>query len=132
MKTMNKYARELILGIVLALLSIFFILMFPKQKMLELLSILLAVIASIYVGFALSDGRKREILIEISGMFFFLVLAIFGLWVSPYFLISGYLFHGVWDVIHNHKIIQTEVVEWYRILCLVYDWVIAIFIFLWL
>lgn len=132
MKIMNKYAREFIVGVVLALLTISFILMFPKQKILELLVILLAVIASIYLGFALSDGRKREIMIEISGMFFFLALAIFGLWISPYFLIAGYLIHGVWDVIHNHKIIQTEVVEWYKILCLVYDWVIAIFILLWL
>lgn len=132
MKIMNKYAREFIVGVVLALLTISFILMFPKQKILELLVILLAVIASIYLGFALSDGRKREIMIELSAMFFFLGLAIFGLWISPYFLIAGYLIHGVWDVIHHHKIIQTEVVEWYKILCLVYDWVIAIFILLWL
>ncbi len=99
---------------------------------LELLVILLAVIALIYLGFALMDGRKREIMIEISGIIFFLALAILGLWMSPNFLIAGYLAHGVWDIIHNPKIIQTEVVEWYKVLCLVYDWIIAVFILLWL
>ncbi len=103
----------------------------PKQKVLELLVILLTVIASIYLGFAIADGRKREIILEILGMFFFLALAVLGLWISPNFLVAGYLAHGVWDIIHNPKIIQTEVVEWYKVLCLVYDWVIAVFILLW-
>lgn len=129
---MNKHAREFIAGVVSALLTISFMLMFPKQKVLELLAILLSVIALIYLVFAISDGRRREIMIEVSAIIFFLALAIFGLWISPYFLIAGYLIHGLWDIIHNHKIIQTEVVEWYKILCLVYDWVIAIFILLWL
>ncbi len=131
MKIINKHIKELIVGTISSLLTISFFLMFPKQRVLELLVILLAVIASIYLGFALIDGRRREIMIEISGMFFFLALAVFGLWFSPIFLIAGYLAHGVWDIIHNPKIIQTEVVEWYKVLCLVYDWIIAGFILLW-
>src|SRR3990170_38070 len=70
MKIMKEYAKEFIAGVVLALLTISFLLILPAQKALELLVILLAVIASVYLGFALSDGRKREIMIAISAVFF--------------------------------------------------------------
>lgn len=129
---MSKYVRVFIFGIVMALLTILFLSLFPRQKTLELLVILLSIIASIYIGFALSDGRRREILIEISAMFFFWAMAVFGLWISPYFLIAGYVIHGFWDIIHNPKIIQTEVVEWYKVLCMAYDWVMAVFILVWM
>ena len=92
-------------GIVFSLLTISFLLMFPKQKTLELLVVILTIIASIYLGFALSDGRRKEIIIEISAMIFFIALAVLGMWISPYFLIAGYLLHGLWDIIHNPGII---------------------------
>ncbi len=129
---MIRNVRLYFFGLVFALLTISFLLMFPKQKTLELLVVILTIIASIYLGFALSDGRRREIIIEISAMIFFLALAVMGMWISPYFLIAGYLLHGLWDIIHNPGIIQTEVVEWYKVLCMVYDWIMAVFILVWM
>lgn len=125
-------ARIFISGIVLALLTISFLLMLPERNILDMLVILLTAIASIYLGFALSEGRKKEIIIEISAMFVFIAIAILGLWISPYFLIAGYLMHGLWDIVHNPGMIRTEVVEWYKVLCMSYDLVMAIFIFVWM
>ncbi|NJD77827.1 MAG: hypothetical protein FIB08_12155 [Candidatus Methanoperedens sp.] len=129
---MNKDVKIYFFGAVFALLTIAFLLMLPKQKALEMLVIILTAIASIYLGFALSDGRRREIIIEISAMTFFIALAVLGIWISPYFLIAGYLLHGLWDIIHSPGIIQTEVVEWYKVLCMVYDWIMAVFIVVWM
>lgn len=54
-----------------------------------------------------------------------------GLLFSPYFLALGYFGHGIWDLVHHPKLVQTRVPQSYIYLCSIYDWVVGIFIIVW-
>jgi len=82
---------------------------------------LLVIIGAIYIGFALSDRRQKELWIEPTAAAVTIILSVAGLWYSPIFLVIGYLFHGAWDVGHHLKLIQTRIVGWYPPACVVYD-----------
>jgi len=120
-----------LLGLLLAGVTIIIIPLFPTGKALDLLVILLAVIGAIYIGFALKDGRPRETAIELGFALLTILLAIVGLWFSPYILALGYFLHGAWDIIHHPNLIQTHLVRWWPPFCLVYDWLMAGFILFW-
>ena len=124
-------ANASVIGVILAAVTMAVAMLIPKPKALDLFAMLLIFIAAIYVGFALLDGRRREALIETVMVALFFVLAILGLWVTPDFLVAGYVAHGAWDALHHPKAVQTKVVSWWPPFCLVYDWIIGGFIFLW-
>jgi len=92
------------------------------------LAVFLGVVAGVYGGFALLDGRRRECLIEICGMALFLLLGMLGLWVSSSFLAAGWLLHGLWDILHHPRAIRTKLVTWYPPLCMAFDFIIGLFI----
>ncbi|MBI3597405.1 MAG: hypothetical protein HY203_09660 [Nitrospirae bacterium] len=123
--------RASILGVVLAVATIVIASFLSKPHALDLFAILLAFIAAVYLGFVLLDGHRREVVIEIVVIALFFVLAILGLWVTPYFLVIGYFAHGLWDVLHHPRAVQTKVVLWWPPFCLVYDWIVGGFIFWW-
>ena len=117
--------RGLLIGVGLGLISILFSLIFEPSRQIELWAILLVVIAAIYIGFGISDGRTTEMVIEILNGVFFIVLAILGMWYSVYFLVAGYILHGFWDILHRSKTVKTNVQKWYPPFCMIYDWVIG-------
>lgn len=121
--------RASIFGIFLAAAAILIATLFPKQKALDLFALLLVLIAAVYLGFALLDGRRRELSIEIVSMTFIFFLSALGLWVTPIFLVIGYVAHGLWDILHHPKGIQTKVVRWWPPFCVMIDWIVAGFIF---
>jgi hypothetical protein len=116
----------------LAVLTIVILLGLPRTHSLEVLAVLLTLIASVYLGFAILDGQLRNIIIEVTVALTFIIVALLGLWVSPYFLLAGYVGHGVWDMVHSQTLVQTKVPAWYKPFCMVYDWMIAAFIVVWL
>ena len=128
----DERTRAVGIGVVLAILTLLTLSQIDRQMTLELTTMLLVLIAAIYVGFALSDGRPRELAIEIVGAGGFVLMALLGLWVSPYWLVAGLFLHGIWDVLHRPTGIQTQVNRWYPPLCLVYDWLIAGYLLVWL
>jgi rhodanese-related sulfurtransferase len=67
----------------------------------EFFTVVLAIIAAIYVGFAVTDGRTRVLLIEVTGALVFAALALLGLWLDPWFLVLGLGGHAVWDWVHH-------------------------------
>lgn len=90
---------------------------------------------TVYLGFTFSNvGRKQDIIIEMANITMYIVLVLLSIGITPYFLIAGYFWHGVWDIIHHKKVnlIQTKVPEWYIYGCILYDWVIGIFILVWM
>lgn len=89
---------------------------------------MLAVIGAVYIGFALSDGRVRYIIIESGNAVTYGVVALLGMWVSPWFLVAGYVSHGTWDPIHHDHGIRTRIVRWYVPFCVVVDWLVGIYI----
>lgn len=69
----------------------------PRLLAFDFTALLLTVIGSIYIGFALADGRTKVMVQELSAASLFILLAALGLWVNPYLWVLGLLLHGVWD-----------------------------------
>lgn len=126
-----KNFHAAILGFVAAVVTISIAAFIPKSISLQFFGILLGVIAGVYLGYGISDGRAREIIIECGNIFLMLSLIFTGILVSPYFLALGYFAHGIWDIAHHPKLVQTKVPQSYIYLCSIYDWVAGIFIVVW-
>lgn len=89
---------------------------------------ILGAAAGVYVGFAVSDGRARELRVEAAVAVVFIIVASTGALMSPLLLAIGYVAHGVWDLLHHPKAVKTKVAAWWPPACLIYDWVISGFI----
>lgn len=119
----------LLAGILLAMLAsglLSFVLAGPR---LEILAVALAAIGSVYVGSAIAQKERRNILLETAIALLCVVLALLGLWFSPIWLIVGYILHGVWDLFHHAQSAGAQISQrWYPPLCAGFDWAIALFI----
>ncbi|UGB30570.1 DUF6010 family protein [Metabacillus sp. B2-18] len=120
--------KSVVVGILLALLVCKLFFSFSSPFSYQLFALFLAYTACVYLGAALSDSRVKWISIEFGLSCLFFNLAFLGLIFSPLWIAVGYLLHGVWDLLHHPKIIQTKVVKWFPPLCAVFDLVVAIFI----
>jgi hypothetical protein len=84
----------------------------------------LAIIASIYIGFAVSDGRPAVIGVEIGVATGFIVLAAAAITVSPWLVVVGLLGHGVKDL-WQHRTGFVANTRWWPPFCFVVDCVAA-------
>ena len=119
------------MGLLLALATMLFALVLSEAQASEFHAVLLTLIAGVYIGFALQGGRPHEVRLEVTVAVAFVVLALTGLWLSPWFIVLGLTLHGLWDFLH-HGVIHTPVPRWYIPLCMVYDVSVAGFLSLYL
>lgn len=84
----------------------------------------LAVIAAVYVGFAVADGRPNVIAIESSVAFAFVVLAAAAVTGSPWLLVVGLFGHGLKDL-WQHRTRFVSGTRWWPPFCMAVDWVVA-------
>src|SRR5881227_888241 len=84
----------------------------------------LAVIAAVYIGFAVADGRPKVIAIESSVTFAFLVVAAAAVTGSPWLLVAGLAGHGCKDL-WQHRSHFVANTRWWPPFCMVVDWVVA-------
>lgn len=88
-----------------------------------------AVIAGIYIGFAIIDGRARVVLSESFAAAFFAIAALGGLMFSSWLIVGALFLHGVWDWLHGHPGDSlTTLPVWYPPFCLAVDWTLALFL----
>ena len=89
----------------------------------------LVLIAAIYIGFAVADGRRTVIAVESGVAAIFVVLAAAAVTGSPWFLVLGLAGHGLKDLCQHRRryVAQTR---WWPPFCLVVDWVAAAIIVL--
>ena len=84
-------------------------------------------IASVYVGFAVADGRPKVIAVESSVTFAFVVVAAAAVTGSPWLLVIGLAGHGLKDLWqHRRKFVANT--RWWPPFCLVVDYVAAVII----
>src|SRR5574341_2016789 len=119
-----KSMKALISGAAAAVATMVIAALMPRAMALELLAAVLFAIAAVYLGYALVDGRKRELLIELANIGVTVGLALLGLWAAPIWLAVGYLTHGLWDAAHHPWGVQTAIPRWYIPFCLIYDWMV--------
>jgi hypothetical protein len=84
----------------------------------------LALIASIYIGFAVADGRPTVIAVETSVAGVFVVLAAAGVTGSAWLLVIGLTGHGLKDL-WQHRSHYVANTRWWPPFCLTVDWVAA-------
>jgi hypothetical protein len=85
----------------------------------------LAMIGAIYIGFALTDGRRALIYTEALVAMLFLAASIASVLWSPWVAVGGFVAHGFWDFAHDHGV-NTTMPRWYIPFCAFYDWVFAL------
>jgi hypothetical protein len=80
----------------------------------------LAVIAAIYVGFAVADGRPKVIAIETSVAFAFVLVAAAAVTGSAWLLVAGLFGHGLKDL-WQHRSGFVRGTRWWPPFCMVID-----------
>ena len=84
----------------------------------------LVLIASVYIGFAVADGRAAVIAVEVSVAGVFVVVAAAAVTGSAWLLVAGLAGHGLKDL-WQHRTHFVANTRWWPPFCMVVDWVVA-------
>ena len=84
----------------------------------------IALIAAIYIGFAVADGRPHVIAVECGVAALFVILAAAAITLSPWLLVAGYFAHGCKDL-WQHRTHFVAGTRWWPPFCLAVDWTVA-------
>jgi hypothetical protein len=84
----------------------------------------LTLIAAVYIGSAVADGRPAILAVESAVVGVFVVLAAIGVTGPAWLLVLGFTGHGLNDLWQErrHHVANTR---WWPPFCLVVDWVVA-------
>ena len=125
----SGWLAALVAGVIFGGVTLIIPSLLARDTAFGLLAILLGMIASVYLGYALNDGRLRPFQVEYVGMVVFAALATIALARHSALLLAvGYLGHGLWDLIHHGRGVDVRMPWWYVPLCLGYDTVVAIYV----
>jgi hypothetical protein len=84
----------------------------------------LVLIAAVYIGFAVADGRPRVIVVEIAVAGLFVVLATTAITWTAWLLVLGYTGHGLKDAWQQHRQYVANT-RWWPPFCAAVDWLLA-------
>ena len=87
----------------------------------------LTVIASVYIGFAVADGRWKVIAVESGVAMAFVVVAAAGVTGPAWLLAFGLAAHGLKDVWQQRRQYVSGT-RWWPPFCAAVDWVVALVI----
>jgi hypothetical protein len=85
----------------------------------------LAFIAAVYVGFAVADGRRTVLVVEIVVAAAFVIVAAVGVTGPAWLLVLGFAAHGLKDLWQHRRQFVAKT-RWRPPFCLVVDWVVAL------
>jgi hypothetical protein len=84
----------------------------------------LAVIAAIYIGFAVADGRRKVIAVEAAVAFTFVLVAAVAVTGTPWLLVVGLAGHGLKDL-WQHRTHFVANTRWWPPFCMSVDFAVA-------
>jgi hypothetical protein len=87
----------------------------------------LVIIAPVYIGLAVADGRPAVVAAEVGVATAFIIVAIFAVTVSPWLVVIGLVGHGIKDL-WQHRTHFVANTRWWPPFCMVVDAVAAIVI----
>jgi hypothetical protein len=87
-------------------------------------SLALVLIASVYIGLAVADGRPRVLVAEVLVTAAFVVFAAIAVVASPWLAVVGLVAHGLKDL-WQHRTQFVADTRWWPPFCLVVDFVAA-------
>jgi hypothetical protein len=85
----------------------------------------LALIAGVYIGFAVADGRWRVVALESLVAMAFVVIAAVGVTGSAWILVLGFAAHGVKDA-WQQRTQYVSGTRWWPPFCAAVDWIVAL------
>jgi hypothetical protein len=87
-------------------------------------ALMIVLIAAVYIGFAVSDGRTNVIVVESTTVTAFFVVAAVAITVTPWILVVLYLAHGAKDLWqHRHHFVRET--RWWPTFCFAVDVTVA-------
>jgi hypothetical protein len=87
-------------------------------------ALLLCLIAGVYIGFAVADGRPRVIAVESLVAGAFVVLAAASVTATVWLLVAGYAAHGFKDFRQERRQYVANT-RWWPPFCAAVDWLVA-------
>jgi hypothetical protein len=87
-------------------------------------AISLVIIAPIYIGLAVADGRPRVVAAEVGVATVFVVVAAIAVTASPWLVVIGLVGHGIKDL-WQYRTRFVANTRWWPPFCMVVDWVAA-------
>jgi hypothetical protein len=84
----------------------------------------LVLIAAVYIGFAVADGRPRVIAVETAVAGLFVVLALTAVTATAWLLVLGYTGHGLKDAWQQRRQYVANT-RWWPPFCAAVDWLLA-------
>jgi len=111
-------------GVVLGVLQAASPVAFPWLDPATVYALGLTLIAAVYVGFAVADGRRHVLVVEAAVAALFVVVAAAGAPGSTWLLVAGLAGHGVKDA-WQHRTGFVRGTRWWPPFCATVDWVAA-------
>jgi hypothetical protein len=99
---------------------------FDKER--SFYPVVLIVIATLYLLFAVMAGSTDSLVAEVIPALVFVALAALGFRKSPWFVVAGLALHGIFDFFHHAVIANPGVPVWWPGWCLAYDVVAAVYL----
>jgi len=84
----------------------------------------ITLIAAVYIGFAVADGRPKVIAVETCVAAAFLVVAAVGIVETAWILVIAYAAHGAKDI-WQHRSHFVDNTRWWPPFCCAVDWLVA-------
>jgi hypothetical protein len=88
-------------------------------------SVGLVLIAAVYVGFAVADGRRHVLIVESLVAAAFVLVAAIAMTGPAWLLVAGLLGHGVKDL-WQHRTGFVDGTRWWPPFCVTVDWVVGL------
>jgi hypothetical protein len=87
-------------------------------------ALLISLIAAVYIGFAVADGRPKVIAVEVAVASVFVAVAAVAVTATPWLLVIAYAGHGAKDAWQErqHFVANTR---WWPPFCATVDWLVA-------
>src|SRR5688572_16574968 len=87
-------------------------------------ALIITLIAAVYIGFAVADGRPKVIVVEVAVASVFVVLAATAATGTAWLLVVAYAGHGFKDLWqHRHHFVANT--RWWPPFCAAVDWLVA-------
>ena len=87
--------------------------------------IYISLIAAVYIGFAVADGRPKVIAVEATVAAAFVLIATMAVTATAWLLVLGYAGHGLKDYWQHRRqfVVNTR---WWPPFCAAVDWLVAL------
>lgn len=119
---------EFISGVVIALVVSLLATLVGFDRERTFYPIVMVVIASYYVLFAVMGGSIETVLLEFTVMFVFMGVAVLGFKRNLWLVVAALFAHGIFDFFHGHFISNPGVPFWWPMFCLTYDIAAAVYL----